>query len=67
MWRYLLISCLLAQATQQAYSESGNSLVSFVKVYYTNQTMAELGLPESNYAPSNFYTVSLVRKQSVVV
>lgn len=65
-WKYLLLSCLLIAVSQQAMSAVGNDLVTYTKFDYTNQTMGDLGLPEDNYSPSNFYTLSLVRKQSVV-
>lgn len=67
MWKYLLVFCLLLSASYQATSAYGNDLVSYTKFDYTNQTMGDLGMPEDNYSPSNFYTVSLVRKQRVVV
>ena len=45
---------------------SGNELVSYEKFDYSNQSMTDLGLPEDNYSPSNFYTLSIVQKQTVV-
>lgn len=66
MWTKLaLVACLLA-ASMQAYSAKGNEHVLFEKFDYTNQTMSDLGFPEDNYSPSNFYTVSIVEKQRVV-
>lgn len=66
MWKYLILACLLSSASLQAASAVGNSHVTFTKFDYTNQTMADLGLPEDNYSPSNFYTISLIRRQRVV-
>lgn len=66
MWKYLLLASILLSGSLQAASEFGNSHVTFTKFDYTNQTMGDLGLPEDNYSPSNFYTISLIRKQRVV-
>jgi hypothetical protein len=66
MWKYLILVCFCLAMTQQAASATGNSLIVFSKFDYTNQTMGDLGLPEENYSPSNFYTLSLVKKQRVV-
>ena len=67
MWRNLLILAVcLAAPTLQAATGQGNSLVIFEKFDYTNQTMTDLGFPEDNYSPSNFYTVSIIEKQRVV-
>jgi hypothetical protein len=67
MWRnLLLLAVCLAGPALQAVSGQGNSLIFFEKFDYTNQTMTDLGFPEDNYSPSNFYTVSIVEKQRVV-
>jgi hypothetical protein len=67
MWRnLLLLAVCLAVPTLQAVSAQGNSLVVFEKFDYTNQTMSDMGFPEDNYSPSNFYTVSIIEKQRVV-
>lgn len=62
----LLIVCLHVSVTLQAISGSGTALISFTKIDYTNQSMADLGLPEENYSPSNFYRIGLIGKQRVV-
>ena len=66
MWtKFVLVAGLVAASTQ-AYTAKGNDHILFEKFDYTNQTMAELGFPEENFSPSNFYTVSIVEKQRVV-
>lgn len=66
MWRNLALAAILVSASLQAYKAKGNEHVLFEKFDYTNQTMTDLGFPEDNYSPSNFYTVSIVEKQRVV-
>ena len=67
MWRnLLLLSICLVSPALQFYSAQGSALVVFEKFTYTNQSMTDLGFPEDNYSPSNFYTVSIVEKQRVV-
>lgn len=66
MLKCLFLAALCITASHQAIAASGNALISFSKFDYTNQTMGDLGLPEDNYSPSNFYTVSIARRQRVV-
>lgn len=66
MWHKVLIVALLASVSLQAYSAHGNNHVTYEKFEYTNQSMTDLGFPEDNYSPSNFYTLSIVGKQRVV-
>ena len=66
MWRYLAILYLCSAVTQQAMSSTSKDNVRYSKFDYTNQTMGDLDLPEENYSPSNFYSVSLTRKQRMV-
>ena len=67
MWQKLVLIAILATVTLQAVSLKGNNHVTYEKFDYVNQTMTELGFPEENYSPSNFYTVSINEKQRVVV
>lgn len=64
--RTILFFSLLALSYQYS-SGSGSSLVHYEKFEYTNQTMSELGFPEDNYSPSNFYTLSISNGQSINV
>lgn len=66
MWTNLLLAACLVAVSTQAYTVKGNDYVLFEKFDYTNQTMTELGFPEDNFSPSNFYTLSIVQKQRVV-
>lgn len=66
MWQKVILASMLATVTLQAVSAKGNEHVMFEKFDYTNQTMSDLGFPEDNYSPSNFYTVSIPAKQIVV-
>ena len=67
MWQKSVIFALLATLSLQAYSAQGSHHVMFEKFEYTNQSMTDLGFPEDNYSPSNFYTVSIAYNQRIVV
>lgn len=66
MWQKILLLALVISVSHQYTSAAGNDLVSFEKFEYTNQSMTELGFPEDNYSPSNFYTIVLTANQRVV-
>ena len=63
----LTVITLVICTTLQAVSVEGNDLVAFEKFDYLNQSMEELGFPEDNYSPSNFYTLSIVNQQRLNV
>ena len=63
----LALIVLLIYPSLQAASATGSEKVIFEKIEQTNPSMAELDLPESNYAPSNFYKISMGPNQSFVV
>lgn len=67
MWHKLVLVALLLSGSLQAIAAKGNEHVIFEKFDYVNQTMTDLGFPEDNYSPSNFYTVSLTKNQRVNV
>ena len=66
MWLKFCLLLAVLSVSHAAVSAVGNELVSYEKFDYTNQTMSEMGFPDDNYSPSNYYTISMVEKQVVV-
>lgn len=66
MWRNLFLLLCLSCISLQAVSGGGNDLVFYEKFEYTNQTMSEMGFPDDNYSPSNFYTIAVSKDVRVV-
>lgn len=66
MWLKLCLLLAVLALSRAAEAGVGNELVTYEKFDYTNQTMGEMGFPEDDYSPSNFYTISVVENQVVV-